>query len=291
MLQNPADEVVRHLGQPETLGVGIVYQDVLPRLGVGYVEVDVAGAAGLVCEGFGHVGGDCSMLSGHLTGHHLEEGVTVGGGEGVGIIEVDLVLAAAVFVVGLVYPPPEAVQAVGHFLQIAEDPGNALVVVTGLFEVVDVIRVEDRNLAVLFAVYEKVLGFNADVKYETLVPQLSQHLLHVLPGAVGMRLAVYEQVRSEACGLGVPGEGSVGVDVDTGGHVVGVGPLAHAVERTPGEARAIVDNVVKRGSWDELDLGGPMNVDELGQDVLDPVPGHLLPYLLSVGHALLRLRL
>ena len=80
MLQNPSDEVVGHLGQPETLGVGVVYQDVLPSLGVGYVEVDVAAAAGSVAEGLGHVGGDCTMLSGHLAGHHLEEGVAVGGG-------------------------------------------------------------------------------------------------------------------------------------------------------------------------------------------------------------------
>ena len=169
--------------------------------------------------------------------------------------------------------------------------GDALVVVAGLFEVVDVIRVENRNLAVLFPIDKKVLGLNADVKYETLVPELSEHLLHVLPRAVGMRLAVYEEIGSEACGLGVPGEASVRVHVDTGGHVVGVGALAHAVERTPGETRAIVDNVVKCGSGNELDLGGPMNVDELGEDVLDPVPGHPLPYLLSIGHALLRLRL
>ena len=72
---------------------------------------------------------------------------------------------------------------------------------------------------------------------------------------------------------------------------MGVGALAHAVERTSGEARTIVDNVIKFGSGDELDLGGPMNVDELGEDVLDPVPSHPLPYLLSIGHALLRLRL
>ena len=70
-------------------------------------------------EGLSHVGGDGAVLLGVLAGHHLEEGVAVGGGQRVGVVEVDFVLPVGVFVVGLVGIPADAAHGVHHVAQIA----------------------------------------------------------------------------------------------------------------------------------------------------------------------------
>ena len=70
--------------------------------------------AGPARERLGHERRDRAGLAGELAGHHPEEDQAVGGLEGLGISEVDLVLEIRVLVVALVDAPAQPVQAVAQ---------------------------------------------------------------------------------------------------------------------------------------------------------------------------------
>ena len=204
--------------------------------------VDVAAAAGPVGEGLGHVGGDGPVPLGVLAGHHLEEGVAVGGGQRVGVVEVDFVLPVGVLVVGLVGVPPDAAHGVHHVPQVAHDVGDALEVIAGLAEAVYVVGVIDLNGAVGVPGDQKMLRLDADVEDVALGPGVVQHGLEVLAGTVGMRLAVHEQVAGEPGQAVIPRNTGVGVEVNAGQHIVGVRPLPHAGEGRAGETGPFVQH-------------------------------------------------
>ena len=70
-------------------------------------EVGVAAIAGEGGEGFGHEAGPQALLLRQGFHHHLEKGVAIGGGEGVGVGPVDLKLAVGILVIGLIRPPAQ----------------------------------------------------------------------------------------------------------------------------------------------------------------------------------------
>ena len=124
MTEHPAEEVVRQLRAAQAAPVGRVLEQRLARLGVGEVVVDVQAAAGAVAERLGHVRRDRPVLLGELRRRHLEEGDAVGGGQGVGVLKVDLELGVGVLVVGLVDAPAELVQDRRHLLQVRHCRGH-----------------------------------------------------------------------------------------------------------------------------------------------------------------------
>ena len=236
--------------------------------------VDVAAAAGAVGEGLGHVGGDGPVPLGVLAGHHLEEGVAVGGGKGVGVVEVDFVLPVGVLMVGLVGVPPDAAHGVHHVAQVAHYVGDALEVVAGLAQAVNVVGVIDLDGAVGVAGDQKMLRLDADVEDVALGPGVVQHRLEVLARAVGMRLAVHEQVAGEAGQPVLPRHWGVGIEVNAGQHIVGVRPLAHAGQGRAGETGPLVQHILEMLHRHHLDLGRAVEVNELRQDEADAVLLH-----------------
>src|SRR5262249_38415438 len=101
--------------------------------------------------------------------------------------------------------------------------------------------------------------------------RLAEHALEVDARAVGVRLAVHVQVGSAAGDTRLEGQGGVAGRVDAGHHVVGGSVLAHAPDGPARGARPGVDHVVEGGRRHHFDLGRPVDVHELDQEVLDVV--------------------
>ena len=72
----------------------------------------VRAGAGPGGERLGHERRDRAEPPGELAGHHPEEDQPVGRLEGLGVVEIDLVLVVGVLVVALVDAPAQPVQAV-----------------------------------------------------------------------------------------------------------------------------------------------------------------------------------
>ena len=96
-----------------------------------------------------------------------------------------------------------------------------------------------------------------------------------------MGLVVHVQVAGEAGDAWCPGNRGVGIEVYPGQHVVRVRALSHTRQRSTGETRTHVDHIVKMGNGHHLDLGRPIYVHELSQQVLDFVVLHPLADFLS----------
>lgn len=88
----------------------MIEANILARLGIGQMKMDVQAAAGAVGERFRHVRDDGSVLLGDLGAQHAEEGDSVGGDERVGVIEIDFVLPVRVLVIDLVRAPAELIE-------------------------------------------------------------------------------------------------------------------------------------------------------------------------------------
>ena len=110
---------------------------------------------------------------------------------------------------------------------------------------------------------QKVFRLDADVEGVAFTPRLAQHPLEVDPRAEGMGHVVNVQVAGKAGDTLGPRQGGVSVQVDTGQHVVGVGPLTHTPHRRPCEPRTGVEDVVQTVGWHHLHLGAALHVDEL----------------------------
>ncbi len=110
MLQKPGDEVEGGLGEL-VLGLG-VKEGVLPVLEEG--EVGVHAAAVDAPDGLGQEGGVEVVVEGDALHHPLEGGDVVSGGEGVGVLEVNLVLARGHLVVAGLNLKAHGHQGVDH---------------------------------------------------------------------------------------------------------------------------------------------------------------------------------
>ena len=113
---------------------------------------------------------DSPMLAGHLARHHLEESVSVGRGQRIRVVEVDLILTTAILVVRLINSVTQSIKSGSHLLEVAQYPGNAFVVVARLFQVVDICRVKYANRAVVVLQNEEVLRLNSDIENIPLIP-------------------------------------------------------------------------------------------------------------------------
>ena len=159
----------------------MIEANILARLGIGQMKMDVQAAAGAVGERLGHVRDDRSVLLGDLGAQHAEEGDSVGGDERVGVIEIDFVLPVRVLVIDLVRAPAELIERRRHVLQIAHRGGHRAIVVARLRERIDSRRIPRADRTVAVARHEKVLRFHADVENEPFGFGLVQHTLQVGP--------------------------------------------------------------------------------------------------------------
>jgi hypothetical protein len=97
--EEPGDERARRLRQL-ILGAGLV-EGVLIALEQGHVGVHAR--AGVVGEGLGHEGGPHALLHRHFLHHQAERHDVVGRGQGVGVAQVNLLLARRTFVVAVLH--------------------------------------------------------------------------------------------------------------------------------------------------------------------------------------------
>jgi hypothetical protein len=96
----------------------------------------MAAVAGEGGEGLGHEAGAQALLLGHRLHHHLEEGMAIGGGEGLGEGPVDLELAIGILVVSLVRAPAQLLHRREQGPDQAEAAHQGQLVVAGFLLVV-----------------------------------------------------------------------------------------------------------------------------------------------------------
>lgn len=91
---------------------------------------------------------------------------------------------------------------------------------------IDRVGVPGLYRTIFVACNEKMLGFHADVKKVALALDVGQYAFQYGPRAIGLRLAIDEQVACKTGRVGHPGQRRIAVQIDTRQHVVRVGPLA-----------------------------------------------------------------
>ena len=230
-------------------------------------HVDVHTTAGGAVDGLGHEGGVEAVLLGQGLHRQLEGHDVVGGPEGVGVLEVDLVLPGGYLVVA-------GLDLKAHLLQGEADlPAGAFAMVQGAqVEVARLVAGAGGGTAVLIGLEQEELQLRAGVEgVAHVLRPLDDPLQHV-PGIAGEGGAVGVVDLADEPGhlavLGPPGENGEGVQV---GVEVLVG-LLNADKALDGAA--VHHNfIVQR----PLDLGGgdghvfelAENVGELHPDELD----------------------
>ncbi len=211
------------------------------------------------------------MFPRHFAGQHLEEDEPVGRLEGVRVMEIDLVLAVGVLMVGLVDAPVELLQGVVHLRQVAGSGGQALEVVTGLDQGIDAGRVPRRDPALRRAPDQEMFRLDTDVERIAGGPQFLEDAAEIDARAVSKWLAIDVKVGGETSQAGFPRQGRVGGRVDASHHVVRRRILAHAPDSAPRETGPLVGHRVQALPGHHLHLGRPMKIDELHQQVSDLV--------------------
>lgn len=126
---------------------------------------------------------------------------------------------------------------------------------------------------------EKKLRLHPHVEDVPVGAGLGQDPQQVRPAAIGMRLAVDEQVRGKPGGVRLPGKPRVGRGVDAGQHVVRMRTLPRSPQGRSGETGPDVQHVVEAGCGNHFCLGGAVDIDELHKQKLDPVAIERFPQL------------
>ena len=186
--------------------------------------------------------------------------------------------------VRLIGVPPHASHAIHQVTQVVHHVSDALEVVARLRQGVDVVRVVDCDGAVIVPGDQEMLRLDSDVEGIPLALHPCQHPSEVLARAIHIGLVVHVKVAGEARDALGPGRRAIGVQVYSGHHVVGVWALSQPEDSRPRESSALIDDVVEMGDRHHLGLGGPVNVHELGQKVLDFVVPHSLTDIFPRDH-------
>ena len=164
VLEHSADEMIGQRREAQARGSDSSTKQIAPARGVGQVIVHVRTRARSARERLGHERRDRTRALGKLAGHHPEESVAIGGLEGVGVPEVDLVLEIGVFVIALIDAPAQALESVIERAQETQSARDSLVVVARLRQVVDSVRVPAADRAVRVLDDQEELGLDADVE-------------------------------------------------------------------------------------------------------------------------------
>jgi hypothetical protein len=116
----------------------------------------VAAIAGERRKRLGHETGPQALLFGHRFHHHLEEGMAIGGGQGISEGPVDLELTVGILMVGLVGPPAQLLHGLQQGANQAELTHQRHLVVAGLLLVIG--GIGDRGA---IGVEQKEFGLDA----------------------------------------------------------------------------------------------------------------------------------
>ena len=278
-----ADEVVRRLREAEAARVVLVEERVVAVPPERHVEV--AAVAREVRERLRHERREQPLPLRERVHHVAEEDRAVAADERVVVGEVLLELPVRVLVVVRVVPPPELVHVAGDRRQEVVVPREAAEVVAGLLEVVE--RVGELQPAVVAAAEEEVLELEADLELEAGLARPGELVPENRARVVRPRLALDRDVAGEPGDGRLPGDRREAVEVGDRGDVGVARHLADVARREAGEPGAVVDQVVEVGSRDQLRARACVEVDELGEEELDPAVGDVLPDLLEtlvLGH-------
>ena len=167
-----------------------------------------------VPEGLGHKGGVKPVLLGQCLHRQLEGHDIVGGGEGVGVLQVDLMLSRGGLVVA-------GLDLYAHFLQRQRDlPAGALAVVQGTqVKVSRLVRGPDRGAALLVGLEQEKFQLRPHVKVESQRLRLLQRPLEDIPGIAlegrPVRIVNIADQPGHLSVLGPPGQDGEGVRVRT----------------------------------------------------------------------------
>ena len=225
--------------------------------------------AGALRIGLGHERADHAHVVGDLAGGHAEEGEAVRRLHGVAVGVVDLELAVGVFVVDLIDVEAHRLQRFSQALEEFPRTGQALVVVARLVEVVG--GVHQLQLAAGIAAEQAELRFQAGVEGPALIGQALHLLLQHVTGVVGPGLLVHMADADDAAIARLPRHRNQGGEIAAGHEVRTVGFHAHAADGETGKAGTVFGHRLEPGDRDGFGLRGAMDIDELGQHVLDAV--------------------
>ncbi|MDT4853943.1 hypothetical protein FQZ97_882260 [compost metagenome] len=202
-------------------------------LAVGQAQVEMQPAARRVRQRLGHGGKHRAVLRRHRLRGELEELVTVGGGERVVVLVVDLVLATRVFVVDLLQPEAQRGERLAHRIEKRVVAPDDLQVVRGFGEAVQGIGHLPAALGV--AVEQEELGLDADPQRPAARVQALDLALEHLARAGVQRLAAGKTVAHRVRHAGHEGQGPQALGHHTA-HVFAA--RAHARQAGAADARA-----------------------------------------------------
>ena len=279
VLEHTGDEVACGLGQ---LVFGTGFEECV---GVAFEEgeVGVHAAAGVLGEGLGHEG----CVHAQRVGDFLDDGAeghdVVGGLQGVGVAQVDFVLAGAGFVVAEFDGDADLFEH-GHCLaaEVLHDAAG------GVVEVGFVVHGHGESVGAELGGFEQVeLNFGRGVAGEAHLRGLVEHALEHAAGVGGADLAVGgEHVTEHAGGvvfLATPGQDLEGGGVRLQQHV-GFVDAGEALNRGAVKAQALIEGTLyfsrcERNGFEGADHVGEPEADEADVALFD---GAQYEFLLTV---------
>ena len=278
MAQHAGDELVCQLAHGAGGALG-GFKQVGAAAEIRQRHVEVGAAAGAVAVGLGHEGGDQPVAVGDLLGHQLEEGEPIRHGEHLGVIEVDLELAGAIFVIEGIHPPSELVHRRHQLIEPGQVVQQGAHVVGRLVEAVA--RAQGHGAALLIAAQHEELGLDAEVEAEAHGGRLGLHPLEDGAAAGLEGLAVQVEVAGHPGQLPLPGQHRGGGRVGHGGHFVVAHLLGHAIEGGAGEQLRAAQHLAEVAEGNGLGLAHPVEIHIAGQGVAHPLALEFAPQALG----------
>nr|EIF89406.1 putative NAD/FAD-dependent oxidoreductase [Streptomyces tsukubensis NRRL18488] len=254
--QQSGDERAADLGEL-VLGAGLV-EGVPVTLEEG--EVGVHSGAGVLAEGLGHERGLHALLQRDLLHHQPEGHDVVGGGERVGVAQVDFLLAGGALVVAELDRDAHGLQhRDGLAAEVHAD------VLRGVVEVAGVVGGHRAAAVDGLVLQQEELDLGVGVEGEAEIGGPGQHPLEDEAGVrEGRRAVRHEDVAEHpggAGGLGAPGQDLEGAGVRFGDHVGFVDP-GEALDGGAVEADALVKRLFQFGGCDGDGLQEAQHIGE-----------------------------
>ena len=277
MAQDPGDEMEGHFRKrdAEALGVGIRTglgsEEIRTSLEVGERHVVMATRAEVGREGLGHEGRDRSDGLGDALGHEPQKGEPVGRGEGVGVVEIELILAVSALLIEGEKAPAELVHVLRHGLKEVHRLHCLIDVVGGTGAAVAMGR-ERFPASCFFILAEDIeLGLDAEIELQPHGGGPLDLALQDLARVVRIGGAVVVEVAEEVSKAFVPGTDRGGVEIGHGGAFVLLRTdEAHAFHCSDGEELGALGHLFEALDGIDLGLGDAVDVDVAGEQVLHP---------------------
>ena len=189
-------------------------------------------------------------------GHHLEEGVAIGGGEGIGVGPVQLELAIGILVIGLIGPPAQLLHGADQFADQRVAPHQAQLVVAGLR-----LTIEAVGHTALLGIEQEELRLHtaAELKAEGFGPL--QLLLEHPPRRLLQRRALHHQIGGHPGHIPLPGQHHQASRIGQGQHI-GIGRGEMQPGREARKARPAFRQGRHGRSRHQL---GPLHAEQVGE--------------------------